>query len=191
VAVAVHQALSGAQQPRRSLDERIAMRFPRFTAFQARLIARLPPTSRLRKAAFSRSAELGLAAFNRRDLDAVAAFWDPECEYCPERQWVEAGLTEASYRGLEGYRRYVSSVDQVWAGENRLTPLEVFDLGDRVLLLADGDMRAQASGVPLRQEFALLCTLKAGRPVRAQEYYNHAEAIRSAGIAQPLGARRG
>jgi ketosteroid isomerase-like protein len=143
----------------------------------------LPPGSKLRKAVVARTAQLVLAAYNRRDVEAIAALCDPEFEYRPGRQWVEAGLTEASYRGLEGYRRYVASVDQVWAGENRLTPREVFDLGDHVLVLADGDMRAQASGVPLSQEFALLCTLRAGRTISAQEYYDHAEALRSVGIA--------
>jgi ketosteroid isomerase-like protein len=183
VVVVVRQALGSAPQPRRSLDERIAIRFTRFVAFQGRLIGRLPPTSRLRKATVARTAYLALAAYNRRDVAAAVAFCAPEFEYCPGRQWVEAGLTEASYCGLEGYRRYVASVDQVWAGENRLTPREVIDLGDRVLMLADGDMRAQASGIPLSQEFALLCTLEGGRPVKVQEYYDHAEALRSAGIA--------
>jgi ketosteroid isomerase-like protein len=125
---------------------------------------------------------LALAAYNRRDAEAVVALCDPGLEYRPGREWVGAGLVDESYRGLDGYRRYLDSVDQVWAGENRLTAREVVDLGDRVLLLADGDMRAEASGVPLSQQFALLCTLRAGRTVRAQEYYDHAEALRSVGI---------
>jgi ketosteroid isomerase-like protein len=183
VATAVRQTLSAAQPPRRSLDERVAIRFPRFAALQARLIGRLSPRSAVRKAAIARTSWLALAAYNRRDVEAAAALCDPAFEYRPERQWVEAGLVDESYRGREGYRRYVETVDQVWAGENRLTPREVFDLGDRLLLLADGDMRAEASGVPLSQEFALLCTLKAGRTIRAQEYYDHREALRAAGIA--------
>ena len=52
-----------------------------------------------------------------------------------------------------------------------------------VLLLADGDMRAQGSGVPLSQEFALLCTLKGGLTITAQEYYDHAEALRVVGLS--------
>ena len=84
---------------------------------------------------------------------------------------------------MSGYRRYVANADQVWAGQNWLTPRELVDLGDRLLILADGDMRAQGSGVPLSQEFALLCTLKRGLTITAQEYYDHAEALRVVGLS--------
>jgi ketosteroid isomerase-like protein len=175
--------LSAAGQPRRSLDERIAIRFPGLAALQARMVAARPPSSRFRRAAVARTARLALQAYNRRDVEAVTALCDPAFEYRPGRDWVEAGLAEPSYRGSSGYRTYVTSVDQVWGGENRLTPREVIDLGDRVLMLADGDMRAQASGITLSQEFALLCTLKGGRPITAQEYYDHAEALAAVGLS--------
>jgi ketosteroid isomerase-like protein len=183
VVSAVRQTLSGGDRSQRSLDERFAIRFPRLAALQARAVAALPVSSRLRKNVVARTAGLALAAYNRRDVDAVAALCDPDFEYRPGRQWVDAGLTDATYHGRDGYRRYLESVDQVWAGENRLTPREVVDLGDRLLLLADGDMRAQASGLPLSQEFALLCTLKAGRTIVAQEYYDHAEALEAVGLS--------
>jgi hypothetical protein len=43
-------------------------------------------------------------------------------------------------------------------------------------------MRGQASGVPLQQEFALLCTLRHGLNATAQEYYSRAEALRLIGV---------
>jgi len=49
---------------------------------------------------------------------------------------------------------------------------------------ADGEMRAQASGVPLANAFALVATLKDGRFIRLQEYYDHAEALEAAGLAE-------
>ena len=111
------------------------------------------------------------------------ALCSPDVECCPGREWVEAGLVEPVYRGLAGYKLYVATVDQVWGGENYLTPREVIDAGDQVLLVADGDMRAQASGVPLQQEFALLCTLRHGLTAKAQEYYSHAEGRRVIGVS--------
>ena len=77
-----------------------------------------------------RSARLSLEAYNRRDLEAVVIGWHPEFEYLPGRAWVEAGLVEPRYRGLEGYRSYIASVDEVWGGENYLTEVEVIDLGE-------------------------------------------------------------
>ncbi len=79
-----------------------------------RRLAKLPPSSRLRQAAVWRTARLAVEAYNRRDLDAVGIGYHPEFEYHPARNWVEAGLLEPSYRGLEGYRRYVASTAEVF-----------------------------------------------------------------------------
>jgi ketosteroid isomerase-like protein len=178
----VRQRLRALEQPDRAIDERLALRFPRLAAFEARIISKLPPSSRVRQAALARGAGLSIAAYNRRDIAAIAAACEPDYEYHPARHWVEAGLVDACYRGGAGHREYVSTVDQVWGGENHLVPIELIDLGDRVLLLADGVMRGQASGVPLNEQFALLATLKRGRPLRLQEYYDHAAALRVVGL---------
>jgi ketosteroid isomerase-like protein len=182
VAAAVRQALRERDQSHRALDERLAIRFPKLAARQARAVASLPPTSRLRRAIIRRTVELGIAAYNRRDLAAVAASWHRDFEYVPGREWVGAGLAESSYRGLTGYRQYVAATAQVWGLENQLSPVAVVDRGDRIVLLADGRMRAQASGIPLSESFALVVTIENGQPIRLEEYYDHAEALRAAGV---------
>jgi ketosteroid isomerase-like protein len=179
----VRKPLRARERSSRTLDQRLALRFPRLAAATARMIGKLPPGSRLRQAAVWRSARLGVEAYNRRDLDAVVIGWHPEFEYLPGRAWVEAGLVEQCYRGLEGYRKYIAGVDQVWGGENYLKPVELIDLGERLVILADGSMRAQASGVPLTEAFASVSTLKDGRLVRQQEYYDHAEALEAVGLS--------
>ena len=125
---------------------------------------------------------LGTEAYNRRDLDAVLIGWHPEFEYHPDRDWVKAGLVETCYRGPEGYRKYVATADEVWGGENYLKPVELIDLGERIVMLADAPMRAQASGVPLTEAFACVSTLKDGRVIHLQEYYDHAEALEAVGL---------
>jgi hypothetical protein len=178
----VRKPLRAHERSSRTLDERLFLRFPRLAAANARLIFKLPPRSRLRQAALRRSARLGVEAYNRRDLDAVVITWHPNCEYLPGRAWVEAGLVEPCYRGLAGYRKYIVSVDEVWGGENHLKPVELIDLGDRIVLLADGSMRARVSGVPLTETFALVSILTDGRPLRLQEYYDHGEALQAVGL---------
>jgi ketosteroid isomerase-like protein len=184
----VRQSLRAHEGSSRTVDERLALRLPALAAANARLVARLPPSSRIRQALLARSVRLSLAAYNRRDPEAVLALCHPEFEYHTAARWVEAGLVEPSYRGLEGYSRYLASVDEVWGGENYLTPVELFDLGDRMVILTNGRMRAQASGVTLTEPFALVTELKDGRVIRSQEYYDHAEALAAAGVgatAQP------
>jgi ketosteroid isomerase-like protein len=130
--------------------------------------------------------ELSVEAYNRRDLDAVVAGWHPEFEYHPDRAWVEAGLVEPHYRGLDGYRKYVATVDEVWGGENYLKPVELIALAERIVTLAESPMRGQASGVPLTEAFALVMTIEDGRPIHAQEYYDHAEALKAVGLQEEV-----
>jgi hypothetical protein len=180
----VRKPLRARGRSSRTLDQRLSLRFPRLAAACLRRIGRLPPGSRLRQAALWRGVRLGLEAFNRRDPDAIVIGWHPEFEYRPDRAWVKAGLVEPCYRGLEGYRKYIATVDEVWGGENYLNPVELIDLGERIVVLADGRMRAQASGVPLTEAFALVSTQKDGRFIRHQEYYDHDEALEAVGLRE-------
>jgi ketosteroid isomerase-like protein len=127
---------------------------------------------------------LALEAYNRRDLDAVFAPWSTEFEYLPARTWVEAGLVEPCYRGREGYRKYIASADEVWGEENYLQPLELIDLGERFLVLAEVRMRAQASGVQLTQAYAAVSTLKNGTVVRVEEYFDHSDGSEAVGLRE-------
>lgn len=178
----VRQPLATREGAGRTLDQRIQLRFPRLATLNALLIARLAPSSRIRQAALKRTTELALEAYNRRDLAAAVAGAHPAFEYHPNKEWVEAGLVEPCYRGLGEYRRYVATTDEVWAGQNFLTATELIDLGDRFVALAKGRMRAQASGVWLNEDYALVVTLKGGRATSMQEYYDHEQALASVGV---------
>ena len=166
---AVRKPLRARERSSRTLDQRLSLRFPRLAAAYARVIGKRPLGSRLRQVEVWRGARLAVEAYNRRDAEAVVIGWHPEFEYHTAREWARSGLVEPCYRGLEGYRKYLATVDEVWAGENFLKPVELIDLGERMVMLADGRMRAQASGVPLTEAFALVTTIEDGLVVRAQE----------------------
>jgi ketosteroid isomerase-like protein len=180
----VRQPLRGRDRSHRTLDQRLAIRFPRLAAPAFRLIAGLPPTSRVRQAILRRTVRLSVAAYNRRDLDAVAIAYHPDLEYYPYREFVEAALAEPCYHGPSGYHAYIDATQEVWGDDVRLEPTELIDLGDRVVLLADMPMRAQASGVPLAQTYAGVSTLKDGRVFRQHDYLSHAEALESVGLRE-------
>ncbi len=149
---------------------------------QARLIARLPPSSRLRHAWLWRNARLALEAYNRRDLDAAAIAFHPDLEYHPYREFVEAALVEPRYYGPAGYRAYIESTYDVWGADVRLEPTELIDMGDQLVLLANMPMRAQASGVPLAETYGTVATLRDGLVVRQRDFLTHAEALEAAGL---------
>src|SRR5436305_15152431 len=103
----VRSSLRVRERSRRTVGQRLALRFPQLLAANARLIGRLPPRSRLRQAVLRRAWRLALEAYNRRDLDVVATGFQPDLEYYPYRQFVAAGLAEPCYHGPSGYRTYI------------------------------------------------------------------------------------
>jgi ketosteroid isomerase-like protein len=177
----VRQPLRARERSQRTLDQRLYLRFPGLASASARRLAKLPPTSHLRRAALRRASRLALEAYNRRDMDAVGIGYHPQFQYHPARHWVESGMVEPSYRGLEGHKRYVASTAEVFGSEVYVKPVELVDAGKRFAVLANVPMRAQASGVELTEEFALVTTLKEGLLFRVREYYDHAEALEAVG----------
>lgn len=180
----MRKPLRAGEGSRRTLDQRLFVRFPWLAAAAFRLIGRLPPGSRVRKVALWRGVRLGVEAYNRRDLDAVVIAYQPDLEYYPYREFVEAALTAPCYHGPAGYRSYIASTYDVWGTEVRLEPTELVDLGNRFVLLADMPMRAQASGIPLAQTYAGVSTLKDGRVILQRDFLDPAEALESVGLSE-------
>jgi hypothetical protein len=180
----VRKPLRVRERSSRTLDQQLLLHFSRLTVAYLHLIDKLPPGSRLRQAAVWRGVQLGLEAYNRRDLDAAVIGWHPGFEYHPARDWVEAGLVEPCFRGLDGYRRYVAIADEISGGELYLRAVELIDVGERLLILADAPIRARASDAQNTDPFAALTTLEDGRVIYAQEYFDHAEALKAAGLSE-------
>jgi ketosteroid isomerase-like protein len=178
----VRKPLRIREHSSRTLDQRLAIRFPRLSAASFRLIGKLPPSSRVRQAVLWRAIRLAVEAYNRRDLDAVVTGYRSDLEYYPYREFVEAGLAEPCYHGPSGYRAYIEATYEVWGTGVRLDPTELIDMGDRLVLLADMPMRAQASGVPLAQTYAGVSTIKDGRVIRQDDFLNRAEALEAVGL---------
>ena len=180
----VRKPLRVREPSSRTLDQRIVVRFPWLLGPGFRLVRALPPGSRVRQALVWRTARLALEAYNRRDMDVASVGFHPDLEYYPYREFVEAALAEPCYHGPEGYRSYIAATYEVWGTEVRLYPTELIDLGDRLVVLADMPMRAQASGVALAQTYASIWTLKDGRVIRARDFLDHGEALEAAGLPE-------
>jgi ketosteroid isomerase-like protein len=180
----VRKPLRVREQSSRTLDQRLVLRFPRLADAYARWIGRLPPTSRVRQAVMWRSTRLGMEAFNRRDVDAAVGPGTPDFEYIPPREWVDAGFFEPRYRGPVGFGEYMSTWFDVVGADLRLEPVELIDLGERIVLLAEFAARGQASGAPFTGTIATVAVLKGGRAIRVQAYSHHAEALEAVGLRE-------
>jgi ketosteroid isomerase-like protein len=123
---------------------------------------------------------LALDAWNRRDVEATVALWDPEGVWYPAIE----GITEAgsTYRGHAGVRRYFEDLAE-YSEESHAEFPEVHDLGEQVLGLGHLRMRF-ASGVELDQEVALLHTWRDGKCLEARTWLSHAEALQAAGLRE-------
>ena len=178
----VRKPLQVTDRRTRTFDQRLGLRFPWALDATFRMLDRLKPGSRIRQALMWRGTRLGVEAYNRDDLDAVVINYQPDIEYYPYREFVEAGLAEPCYHGPSGYRAYIEATYEVWGTEIRLEPTELIDLGDRFVLLADMPMRAQASGIALTETYAGVSTLKDGKVIRQDDFLTHAEALAAVGL---------
>ena len=178
----VRKPLRVRERASRTLDQRLALRFPRLSDAYARFVLqRLPPTSRVRQASVWRGSRLGMEAFNRRDIDAAVSYGHPDFEYYPPREFVEAGFFDACYRGAAGFREYVSAWSEVVGV--RVEPVELIDLGNRVVMLAELPTLARASGVPISGKIATVSVLTDGKASRVYTYLDHAEALEAVGLS--------
>jgi ketosteroid isomerase-like protein len=157
---------------------------PRLSDSYLRLIAKRPPTSRIRQASIWRGVRDGVEAWNRRDLDAFLISSHDDCEHYPPPEFVEAGLWESHYRGRAGYAKLMSELSA--AGTDvHIEPVELIDLGTRMVLLSEFSTRSSGlAGMPLTQTYAHVFTLDNGKVLRQDEYADHAEALEAAGLTE-------
>ena len=171
------------QRPRRTVEERFAIRFRRVATLLSRLVLLLPPRSRLRRAALSHGIRLGVEAYNRGDYEAVLAGYDPDVELVIEPELVELGF-DATYRGHDGWRRYHERWMAEW-GAYESRPEELWDLGNG-LALAVGAQRGRGagSGAEITRDLAFLWTFSRGLVTREQYFFDRGEAFGAAGLDQ-------
>jgi ketosteroid isomerase-like protein len=179
----VRKPLRVRERSTRTVDQRVSLRFPRLAdAYSRFVIGRLPPTSRFRQAVLWRAVRDGMEAFNRRDLDAAVSYGHPDYEMYPPREFVEAGFLEPCYRGRAGFGEYMSAWSEVFA-DLRVEPVELIDLGDRVVMLAELPWRGRASAVPFTGQIATVSFLRRGKAVWGQAYLHHREALEAVGLS--------
>lgn len=121
-----------------------------------------------------------LAAFARRDMEALLADTDPQIQV---RAAIVGGLEGTVYRGHAGLRQFVADIDETWS-EFRVEAEEFLDLRDRVLVLSRTIARGMGSGLGVETASGLLFDLRDGRIHRMQSFVSREAALAAAGLAE-------
>ncbi len=175
-----------SQTRRRTLDERILVRFPALVRLLAFAWSRLPPRSRLRRAFVSRIVRQGCEAANRRDFDLLLLYLDPEIEYhidgSPVGGFVPPDLLGV-HRGHEGYlRTWEAGIEA--SKDLRIEYEEVIDFGDRLLAAGRRTGHGSSSGIPVNQPLFQLFTLRRGLVIRQEGFTDRDKALEAAGLRE-------
>lgn len=165
---------------RRTLEERLMVRWPGAWAAVARAAQALPPRSRLRRALLRRNALSGWGAWVREDLDLCLVRFAPDWHYDAPPEWLIAGMAGV-YRGHAGLREWSADLRESWEFLDH-TPLEVVDAGDVVAFLCRIRLRARSSGIELDSHLGQVFWMERGLIVRERDFSDWDEALREVGI---------
>ena len=110
-------------------------------------------------------------AFERGDLDAVLADFDPEIEWHQAQGLPHGGL----YHGRDEVRRNVfEPLDAEWWSEFSALPDEILDAGDELVVLGRYRGTAKGTGKRLDVPFVHVWTLRDERATRFRQFLDTA-----------------
>src|SRR3954447_22399318 len=167
--------LSERASQRRTLDERLYVRFPALYRRLTEALMRLPPRSRLRRLMLARVVGRFAAAINRRDFEVVFLGLDPGIEYRPAADQRPPGW-DAVRHGHDGYQgglaQLIASFEDL-----RVDPKEVFDFGDRLVAITQFGGHGSGSGVPVHLTTFALIKLRRGLVVSQKDFSDRSKAL--------------
>ena len=175
---------TSAAPTRRTLDERIFIRFPGLVRVSVFFYTRLPPGSRLRRAFTARSSRRFADAFNRRDFDVLLLFLDPEVKFEGAESLIGGYFPDLPkvHNGREEYRRMCETLIEGW-DDLTMQPEEVIDFGDRLLGVSHITGHGRLSGIVLDIHLFQVVNLDRGVIVRQRDFTERQDALKAVGPA--------
>jgi ketosteroid isomerase-like protein len=111
-------------------------------------------------------------------MDAILDFYDPEVEFHEDPRFPEAGV----YKGPEAARNYYNAFGESF-DEFAFEAEDFLDVGeDKVLILFRIRTRGKGSGATAEQESGWVCTIRDGKAVRIDAYFDRSDAFAAAGL---------
>jgi ketosteroid isomerase-like protein len=119
-----------------------------------------------------------LAAWNNGDMDAVRALLDPDAMLRPPEGWPEPG----PYIGQEAVMREWQQVRETWNADSVEPISEFTHAADRVAVRVL--WRTAGRGPEPNIELTIVWTIRKGRIVITEYFWDHAEALEAAGLSE-------
>ncbi|HEX2359547.1 MAG TPA: nuclear transport factor 2 family protein [Solirubrobacterales bacterium] len=114
--------------------------------------------------------------------DFPASFIDSDVKH--SRIGAQTPDMEGEWRGIEALSREMVEYLHAFT-DLRIEAEEIIDLDDdRVLVLSRHTARGKLSGAPIDHELGDLFTLRAGKVVRYDSYWDRAEAMKTVGLSE-------
>ena len=116
----------------------------------------------------------GFDAHNRGDVDALVEVYDPDA--------VFETLLLGTHHGNESIRLIYEENQKTLSGYD-VVPVELIDVGDKVVAVAQAVGSGPASEIAVDEPFAFVFTFKGERVIREQAFRNREEALESVGLS--------
>jgi ketosteroid isomerase-like protein len=115
-----------------------------------------------------------------RDFSSIAALAQPDAVIDLSRNV----FNPATYRGLDGLRRWVEGVDEIW-DDFQVEAEEFIDAGDNVFVAARITGKGRGSGIEADMRVFGIWTLREGKVSRMTGgYRDRADALEAAGLRE-------
>lgn len=121
-------------------------------------------------------------AFNRQDAKAAGELWTIDGEWWPA--FIGGGLVEgAVFRGHDGLVAFVEMQPETWESVVA-EPVEIRELGDRVLVKVHLRAVGRASGIPVDRITWNVFELRDAKVATGRVYTGKAEALEAVGMRE-------
>jgi ketosteroid isomerase-like protein len=118
------------------------------------------------------------AAWNAGDMDAVRELYDPDVIVRTVEDWPEPG----PYVGREAVMRFFEQLRDTWDTDTVELGSDFIDAGDRVIVRQI--WRGTGQGPEANMELTLVFTMRKGRIVYQEYFWDHAEALETLGLTE-------
>jgi ketosteroid isomerase-like protein len=119
----------------------------------------------------------GFAAWNSGDMDALRELYDPDVILRSLEGWPESG----PFMGREAVMGWYEQLREAWEAD-AVEPIDITDAGDRVIVRTV--WRGAGQGPDSRMEFTNVYTVRKGRIVYQEQFWDHAEALEAVGLSE-------